>query len=222
MDSLSGIRFVTIDATGTLIDPNPSVGEVYRRVLLRHGVEAPQPLLQRRFVEVFRDLTKVPRSFVSEESEYEFWKRLVLSVVEPWAQGALAEAVFRDAYAAFADAANWRAPEGSEALLADLVRRGYTLALLSNADGRVRKILNDMGLARHLSHIFLSCELGFEKPDVRLFRRVEGLLGAAPSEILHVGDSARNDGEGPRAAGWRALVIGKDIASFTEFGKILP
>ncbi|HNX05715.1 MAG TPA: HAD-IA family hydrolase, partial [Opitutales bacterium] len=192
------------------------------QVLARHGLDAPQPVLQRRFVQVFREMTKTPRGVVSAESEYAFWRKLVMDVVEPWATGPLAEGVFEDAYRAFADAANWRAPEGADELLAGLVTKGYRLALLSNADARCRKILEDMNLARHFSHVFLSCELGFEKPDLRLFRKVEGILGAAPSEILHVGDSARNDGEGPRAAGWQALVIGKEIASLVEVGKLLP
>jgi putative hydrolase of the HAD superfamily len=222
MDDFSAIEWVTIDATGTLIDPFPSVGEVYRRVLAAHGAEAPQPLLQKRFVQVFRQMTKVPRGVVSEESEYVFWKNLVLNVLEPWAGDLDGEALFRDAYDAFAKAENWRAPEGVGELLAGLARRGYNLALLSNADGRCRTILGEMGLARHFSRILLSCEVGYEKPDLRLFREAEKILGAGPEKILHVGDSPRNDGEGPRAAGWRALVIGADIAALPDIGKLLP
>ncbi len=216
MTAFKDIRWITIDATGTLIDPYPSVGEVYRKVLARHGIDAPQPLLQKRFVEVFRNMTKVPRGVVNEASEYEFWRSLMLGVVEPWATGAEAERAFVDAYEAFALAENWRAPEGSAEMLKGLCERGYKLALLSNADARCRRILNDMGLAQYFRHIFLSCEVGFEKPDLRLFRRVEEVLGARPSEILHVGDSQRNDGDGPRAAGWNAVVIGREIATFTE------
>jgi putative hydrolase of the HAD superfamily len=222
MNDFSAIKWVTIDATGTLIDPFPSVGEVYRRVLAAHGVEAPQPLLQQRFVQVFRQMTKVPRGVVTEESERAFWRDLVANVAEPWARGLDTDAFFRDAYDAFAKAENWRAPDGAGELLAGLVRRGYHLALLSNADGRCRTILGQMGLARHFSHILLSCEVGYEKPDLRLFRRAEEILGAGPGEILHVGDSARNDGEGPRAAGWRALVIGADIAALSDIGTLLP
>jgi putative hydrolase of the HAD superfamily len=215
------VRWITIDATGTLIDPYPSVGEVYRKVLARHGLDAPQPILQKRFVEVFHNMTKVPRGVVNEKSEYEFWKRLMLGVVEPWATGETAEKVFEDAYNAFALAENWRAPEGAEALLKSLSARGYNLALLSNADGRCRRILQDMGLAKYLKHILLSCEVGYEKPDIRLFKRVEVILGAKPEEILHVGDSQRNDGDGPRAADWNAVIIGRDIPKLVDLESVL-
>jgi putative hydrolase of the HAD superfamily len=216
-----GIRWITIDATGTLIDPHPSVGHVYSAVLARHGMIAPHEQLQQRFIEVFRSMTQTPRGAVSEATEYAFWKRLVMNVVEPWANNLEAKAVFEDAYAAFASADNWRAPTGADDLLRDLKARGYKLALLSNADARCRGILEKMGLAQYLEHILLSCELGYEKPDLRLFRRVEEVLGARPAEILHVGDSRRNDGEGPEAAGWRALVIGRDIDTLGSIRKIL-
>jgi hypothetical protein len=37
--ALSGIRAVTFDVGGTLIEPWPSVGRVYAEVAARHGVE---------------------------------------------------------------------------------------------------------------------------------------------------------------------------------------
>ena len=221
MSDFSNIRWITIDATGTLIDPTPSVGHVYGAVLKRHGVEARHELLQQRFIEVFRNLSKTPRHFVNEESERKFWRDLALGTVEPWATGIDGDAFFEDAYDAFARAENWRAPEGADALLRNLKGRGYRLALLSNADGRTRGILEGLGLAPYLEQVILSCEVGFEKPDVRLFRGAEKILGATPAEILHVGDSQRNDGEGPRAAGWRALVIGRDIDKLVALDKLL-
>jgi putative hydrolase of the HAD superfamily len=210
------VRWITIDATGTLIDPFPTVGSVYRDVLKRHGIEAEAVLLQKRFIEVFRNMTCVPRGEVDADTEYAFWKKLVLNVVEPWVSGERAESVFLDAYEAFARTENWRAPGGAEEMLKNLQGRGYRLALLSNADARCRSILNGMGLSKYLEHIMLSCELGYEKPDIRIFRAAEKIMGAKPDEILHVGDSLRNDGQGPERAGWRTLVIGRDIARLAD------
>jgi len=215
------IRWITIDATGTLIDPYPSVGSVYRDVLKRHGVEADEKLLQRRFVEGFRGLTQIPRCPVDENTEYEFWKRLVMNVVEPWVAFEKADMVFVDAYEAFARAENWRFHDGAEEMLKNLKGRGYRLALMSNADARCRSILNEMGLAQYLEYILLSCELGYEKPDIRAFRAAEKILDAKTHELLRVRDSFRNDGAGPEAAGWHALVIGRDIAKLVELQSYL-
>jgi putative hydrolase of the HAD superfamily len=135
---------------------------------------------------------------------------------------ALRERIFEDAYRAFARADNWRAPEDAAQTLSLLKARGYRLALLSNADGRTRDILAGLGLAPHLEQVLLSCELGYEKPDLRLFRRAEALLRADSSRILHVGDSARNDGEGPRNAGWRAVVLGREIGALGDLEALLP
>ena len=41
----------------------------------------------------------------------------------------------------------------------------FELAVVSNFDGRLRLILNHLGVAKYFRHIFLSSELGADKPD---------------------------------------------------------
>lgn len=218
----SDIRWITLDATGTLIDPHPSVGHVYSTVMARHGIDVHHGELQNRFIEVFRSMTKTPRGEVSVEGEFRFWKELVLNVMAPWINEGQHEALFNEAYNVFAETDSWKAMPGAAPLLAELKGRGYKLALLSNADARVRTIMREMGLAAHMEHIFLSCELGYEKPDRRLFAKVEELLGCSGKNILHVGDSKRNDGTGPREAGWNALVIGDELEELKSLRNALP
>ncbi len=215
-------RWITLDAVGTLIDPHPSVGHLYSAVLARHGVEAAHSQLQTRFIEVFKGMTRSPREGICDASEYQFWKKLVLDVISPWMNNGKADAVFEDAYESFARADSWRAIDGAHELLDVLSERGYKLALLSNADSRIRKIIQELGLATHMEHIFLSCDLGYEKPDSRIFKKVEGILGCGPEEILHVGDSRRNDGEGPRSAGWQTMVIGAELPDLASLAKAVP
>ncbi len=219
---MQGIRWITFDAVGTLIDPRPSVGHVYAAVMARHGIVAEAAALQTSFVEVFRRLTRIPRDCVDENSEYAFWKALVLEVIAHWVRGEDAERVFEDAYTAFADPANWYAINGGPRLLESLHKRGYRLALLSNADARIRGIIEAHGLGIHMEQMLLSSELGHEKPDIRLFRKVEEQLGATPEEILHIGDSERNDGQGPRAAGWHAIVIDRRADDLFLLAEAIP
>src|SRR5689334_3044203 len=55
MKPFSGIRAVTFDAGGTLIEPWPSVGHVYAEVAARHGFENLAPeLLNQRFAAAWR------------------------------------------------------------------------------------------------------------------------------------------------------------------------
>ncbi len=51
---------------------------------------------------------------------------------------------------------------------------------------------------------------GFEKPDPRLFEVAIRILGCAPSALLHVGDSPRNDVHGARLAGARSVWLNRD------------
>ena len=67
--------------------------------------------------------------------------------------------------------------------------RGYELAVLSNNDSRLRTVLADLQIDQVFHHLFISSEMGCEKPDPEIFRKVETVTGKKPAEILHLGDS---------------------------------
>jgi putative hydrolase of the HAD superfamily len=68
-------------------------------------------------------------------------------------------------------------------------------------------VLDGNGLGEYLNHIFISAELGWEKPDPAIYRHVTDVLNVQPGAVLSVGDDSRNDVEGPRRAGWQAVQI---------------
>lgn len=219
--TLQGVRWITFDAAGTLIFPYPSVGDVYGQILAEQGIAAPTPELNERFLESFRELTSKPRARTDDAAERAFWKAIVQATVSPWCPPEKLDAVFAEAFDAFASARCWRLHEGAEDLLASLKQRGYKLALLSNSDKRFRRVFSELGISSYFSYIFLSGELGYEKPDPRLFDRVLQTLGVSPEEVLHVGDNARLDGEGARQAGWNAAILGQEISSLTDLNFLL-
>ncbi len=55
--------------------------------------------------------------------------------------------------------------------------------------------------------VFISAEVGCEKPDPRIFRLVERELGVKPGQVVHVGDSEFHDIAGARAAGWASFLL---------------
>ena len=72
--------------------------------------------------------------------------------------------------------------------------------------------------------LFISAELGVEKPDPAIFKAVEKSMGESPSSFLHLGDSHSRDFEGARAAGWSALLYGMPIiesSQITSFPELL-
>ena len=98
-------------------------------------------------------------------------------------------------------------PRAAETLAA-LSARKYRIAVVSNADGRVRTLLDASGLSPWLEFIVDSADVGVEKPDPRIFHAATGRLGLAPAACAYVGDIYEIDVEGARRAGLRPVLIG--------------
>jgi putative hydrolase of the HAD superfamily len=77
----------------------------------------------------------------------------------------------------------------------------FDLAVISNFDGRLRMILEHLSVSKFFSHVFLSSELGADKPDPEIFRRALRLSHTQPAETLHIGDDPVRDWEGASQAG---------------------
>jgi HAD superfamily hydrolase (TIGR01549 family) len=101
-----------------------------------------------------------------------------------------------------------RAGHLAAATLDTLHARRYRLGVVSNADGRVRRLLEDAGLASRLDFILDSAEVGFEKPDARIFLAATDRLGLPPAACAYVGDIYDIDIVGAQRAGLEAILIG--------------
>lgn len=81
-----------------------------------------------------------------------------------------------------------RVPQALEAL-----STRYELATLSNNIVRVKGLLEEYGLAGFFSVSGISEEVGYSKPDPRLYQHVLHEAGCRPEEALMVGDRLDND-----------------------------
>jgi FMN phosphatase YigB (HAD superfamily) len=88
-----------------------------------------------------------------------------------------------------------------------LLRQGFRMSVVSNADGRVRRQLEQLGLAKYIEQVFDSRLVGYEKPDVRLFQHTLGVLGLQPEDCLYVGDVYYIDVLGANRAGIAAVHV---------------
>ena len=217
---------ITVDAAGTLIRPWPSVGAVYAKTAREFGLSVQDEEVDQRFYEVFGKLQK-DRKITSGE-EKDFWRQVVLAVFEPHAADRNLDSLFEELWELFARGEHWRLAEGAKEVLGQLKDRGYRLAVLSNNDSRLRSVLEDLGIDSLFEKIFISSEMGIEKPELGIFREVEKWFGEKPSSFLHLGDSHSRDFEGARQAGWDALLFGKpiieerQITTFHELLALLP
>lgn len=98
-------------------------------------------------------------------------------------------------------------PEGMADTLRTLREAGYRLGVVSNADGRMRRVIQDGGLLDLLEFVVDSEEEGVEKPDPEIFLRACRRMGLPPEACLYVGDLYPVDVLGAQDAGLRAVLL---------------
>lgn len=102
----------------------------------------------------------------------------------------------------------WRVMHASTpTVLAELQVRGFTMGVVSNADGRVAAALAEMGTAPYFRAIIDSHVVGVEKPHARIFQLALDACGLQPARTVYVGDIYEIDVNGARAAGLRPILL---------------
>ncbi len=102
-----------------------------------------------------------------ENDDKDWWHEVVERVLDDVAP-ALSELdrdnFFEIAYEHFAEAGVWELyPEVVEVL--EKLRPRFQLAVVSNFDGRLRMILEHLGISKFFSHVLVSSEIGADKPE---------------------------------------------------------
>jgi putative hydrolase of the HAD superfamily len=200
------IRAVTFDVGGTLVQPWPSVGHIYAEAAADHGHPGLDPeALTRAFGDAWRTLR--PRRHSRAE-----WAALVDATFAGLVPEPPSRTFFPALYDRFNDPACWRIFADVLPALMALHMSGLKLAVLSNWDERLRPLLAKLELAPAFAETVVSCEVGAAKPDRAIFEAAGARLGLRPDELLHIGDSPREDVEGALACGWNALLIDRGRA----------
>jgi putative hydrolase of the HAD superfamily len=94
--------------------------------------------------------------------------------------------------------------------LAWLREAGLRLGVVSNAAYRPALMLRQaaiLKLAPYFQALTFSSAVGVRKPDPRIYRDALGRLGVSAAETLFVGDRVREDVQGPKALGMRAVLL---------------
>ena len=97
-------------------------------------------------------------------------------------------------------------------LLAGLQHSGFRLGVLANQSLGPERRLREYGIGHHFSCCLSSAEVGFAKPDMRLFRLAEEAAGCSGHKLLMIGDRLDNDIRPARARGWATIRVKQGIA----------
>ena len=118
-----------------------------------------------------------------------------------------------------------RLSETMKSLLDDLKKNGVRLGILSNG-GRSfqREKIKILGLEQWFDpeNIFISEEIGYEKPDDRAFQFVSDRWQIKPSEIILVGDAYDHDIVGAASSGLQTIWMNRRHYPVPEDQLFLP
>lgn len=203
------VEAVSFDVTGTLLGV-PRLHEIYSEAFARHG----QRVEPSRFGEVvpavwqelsIRTRLGEDRFSAHPEGARGFWREFVTRVAAHLALEAPTPFLAAELFERFAHAEAWQVFADARDSLPKLRAAGLRLAVVSNFDARLPRLLADAGLADCFEAVVYSEEVGVEKPHPAIFEELLERLQLQPARVLHVGDSRRDDVEGARAVGIKAL-----------------
>src|SRR5438094_379316 len=127
---------------------------------------------------------------------------------------------FEVAYEHFAEAGVWELyPEVVDVL--EQLRPRFELAVVSNFDGRLRVILERLGISKYFRHAFISSEIGADKPNPEVFRRALKFLELQPGHVLHVGDDPERDWKTAAGAGLMIFKLDRNKNSLRDLIPLL-
>jgi putative hydrolase of the HAD superfamily len=90
------------------------------------------------------------------------------------------------------------------------IGQNFRIAVISNADGKIERVLSRCGVAGCFESITDSGIVGVEKPRPEIFEAALNAMKARPDESLYVGDVYSVDYIGARNAGMQAVLF--DVA----------
>jgi len=217
------IRAILFDAAGTLFFLTKTVGEHYAYVGREVGLNLDEQQLELAFHAAWQRMPRRPAiDGPRENDDKDWWRKLVGHVfdqVAPSVNELDRDNFFEVAYEHFAEPGVWDLyPDVPEVL--EQLRPRFELAVISNFDGRLRFILQHLGISKYFAQVFISSELGADKPDLEIFRRALKIMHLDADEVLHVGDDPERDWKAAAAAGLSVFRLDRPRNSLCDLLKL--
>ncbi|UCD56455.1 MAG: HAD-IA family hydrolase [Candidatus Hydrogenedentota bacterium] len=206
--------FVFLDAGYTLFTANPSPSKFYHQVCVHHGVGVTreQMIAAMREVwieQVIPEMSDPNADFSCSDQEDRRWwwnydrevfKRLSIPKEKH-------QEIFEEIYKFFGDPSAWELYPDTLKSLEKLKSNDFSLAIVSNWNSSLEKIVNGLDIAGYFDFALASAEAGWKKPSPKIFQLALEHAGAEPSRVVHIGDTYQTDVLGARKAGIRAIML---------------
>jgi len=199
-------RAVLLDLDDTILDDSSLVDECWRVACATHAARF-APLEHTAVVDAIRTTSRWywgdPERHRNGRLELEAARREVvrLALADLRIADATIAAAIGDAYSHHRDAGMEPLPDAIDTVRW-LRQSGVKLALLTNGAGPAqRKKIVRFGLTDLFDTVLIEGELGFGKPDERVYRRALAALQAEPADTWMVGDNLEFDVGAPQELG---------------------
>lgn len=217
------IKAIFLDAAGTLFYLTKTVGDHYALVGGEIGLSLDPKQLDYAFHTAWKQMPRRhPIDGPRENDDKGWWRELVGHVfdqVAPSLRELDRDNFFEVAYEHFAEPGVWELYPEVPGVLEQL-RPRFELAVISNFDGRLRLILQHLGISKYFSYAFISSELGADKPDPEIFRRALKVINLKPDEVLHAGDDPERDWQAAKTAGLSVFRLNRSQNSLRDLLKL--
>ncbi|HBE18393.1 MAG TPA: hydrolase [Cyanobacteria bacterium UBA11149] len=207
-------KVIFLDAVGTLFGVRGSVGEAYSTIANKFGVQASATALNDAFFQAFSTAEPLvfPQTDPEEipECEFEWWRLIALRTFQN--VGVLNQFedftdFFDQLYNYFATAQPWFIYPDVIPALAAWQKAGIQLGIVSNFDSRIDLVLKALKLDEFFKSVTISTQVGAAKPQPKIFATALEKHQCYPQEAWHIGDSLKEDYQGAKAAGLRAILL---------------
>ena len=209
---------------GTLFYLTHNVGYHYALVGREIGLNLDAEKLDRAFNDEWSSMPLRPAiDGPRDNDDKDWWRQVVektLNQVAPNLTEPDRDNFFEIAYEHFAEAGVWELYPDVLDVLEKLSPR-FQLAIVSNFDGRLRMILEHLGISKFFPHVFVSSEVGADKPNREIFLRALKFMKLRPNEALHVGDDPERDWKAATSAGLRVFKLERNKNSLRDLLSIL-
>lgn len=210
-------KVIFFDAAGTLLHLPRGAAWHYREVALRHGVDISEEQLAKAFRRAWKSTPPPAETRQARpDDDKGWWRGLVDRVLDEC--GASVEgrgALFGALYSEFEQPGVWELYPEVEGVLRELAS-GYRLAIISNFDRRLVRVLEHTGLGSCFESVILSSEVGADKPSPWIYEQALLKVGVLAADALHVGDDPECDWHGAEAAGLQVFRLDRPKNSLRE------
>lgn len=223
----AGIKFVTFDVGHTFLFPDyvqlaESMTAYFKRYISAAQVMRADAVVRRRILK--QDAKQHSANCPVPSFAFEYWGGLAMVCLKA-SEADLGQPLYdyclflhelHETKCLFNRVAN-------DALCAfDFIRElNIPMAVISNANGKIERDLEILGLAEYFDFVIDSGTVGYAKPDPRIFRCALAAASVEADRALHVGDNPIADAIGAQSAGWHAVLL-DGCGTFLGFEQSAP